>query len=272
MFFCDYHIHSAYSFDGDPSATPIAICKEAIRRGFTDIAITDHLEANSDAEGLYPPYDAKAAFEAIMQAKELFSKKLNIAYGIEIGQANQYPDVANGLLASFPFEFILASVHSLRGMQDFYFLDYPSIPQDEIRRLYFACLDEVIEDINTLDKVSAISHITYPHRYIAQAGLAFDASPFADKLAEVFSLMIKRDIALEINSSTHAKGLGFTMPSEDILSIYRECGGKLLTFGSDAHSTSAMGGSVPYAIELAKSLGFDSALVIRNSQKELVKL
>ena len=272
MFFCDYHIHSAYSFDGDPSATPIAICEEAISRGFTDIAITDHLEANSDAEGLYPPYQAKAAFDAIMQAKELFGKQLNITYGIEIGQANQYPDVANRLLSQFPFEFVLASVHSLRGMQDFYYLNYHSIPEDEIRKLYFAYLDEVIEDINTLDKVSSIAHITYPHRYIAQAGLKFDTSPFADKLCEVFSLMISREIALEINSSTHAKGLGFTMPSKDILSIYRECGGKLLTFGSDAHSTSALGGSVSYAIELAKSLGFDSALVIRNSQKELVKL
>ena len=207
-----------------------------------------------------------------MQAKELFSNKLNIAYGIEIGQANQYPDVANGLLSSFPFEFVLASVHSLRGMQDFYYLDYTSIPEEEIRRLYFAYLDEVIENINTLDKVSSISHITYPHRYIAQAGFTFDASPFADKLAGVFSLMISREIALEINSSTHAKGLGFTMPSKDILSIYRECGGKLITLGSDAHSTSAMGGSIPYAVELAKSLGFDSALVIRNSQKELIKL
>ncbi len=272
MFFCDYHIHSAYSFDGDPSATPIAICEEAISRGFTDIAITDHFEANSDAEGLYPPYRAKAAFDAIMQAKELYSKKLNITYGIEIGQANQYPEIANGLLAEFPFEFVLASVHSLRGMQDFYYLDYPSIPEDEIRRLYFAYLDEVIENINTLDRVSSIAHITYPHRYIAQAGLTFDASPFVDKLSEVFSLMISRDIALEINSSTYAKGLGFTMPSRDILSIYRECSGKLLTLGSDAHSTSAMGGSISYTVELAKSLGFDSALVIRNSQKELVKL
>lgn len=272
MFFCDYHIHSAYSFDGDPSATPIAICEEAILKGITDIAITDHLEANSDAEGLYSPYQAKAAFDAIMQAKELFGKKLNITYGIEIGQANQYPEIANGLLAEFPFEFVLASVHSLRGMQDFYYLDYPSMTEEEIKRLYFAYLDEVIENINTLNKVSSIAHITYPHRYIAQAGLTFDASPFADKLAEVFMVMISKEIALEINSSTHAKGLGFTMPSKDILAIYRECGGRLLTFGSDAHSASAMGGSIPYATELAKSLGFDSAMVIRNSQKELVKL
>lgn len=272
MFFCDYHIHSAYSFDGDPSATPTAICEEAINRGFTDIAITDHLEANSDVEGLYPPYQAKAAFDAIMQAKELFGKKLNITYGIEIGQANQYPDVANGFISEFPVEFVLCSVHSLRGMQDFFFLDYPAMPEGEIQRLYFAYLDEVIEIINSTSRVDSIAHITYPHRYIAQAGLTFDASCFADKLSEVFGLMISKEIALEINSSTHAKGLGFTMPTADILSIYRECGGRLITLGSDAHTVSAMGGSIPYAVELAKSVGLDSALVVRNSQKELIKL
>ncbi len=272
MFFCDYHIHSKYSFDGDPTSTPRAICEAAISNGITEIAITDHLEANSDAEGLYPPYDATAAYEDIMQTKEYFGKKINLSYGIEIGQANQYPDVANGLLSNFPFEFVLASLHSLRGMQDFYFLDYPAMSEDEIKKLYFASLDEIIEIINSIDRVHSIAHITYPHRYIAQAGLTFDASCFADKLAEVFALMISKEVALEINSSTHAKGLGFTMPTADILSLYRECGGRLITLGSDSHTLSAIGGSIPYAAELAKSVGFDSALVIRNSQKELIKL
>lgn len=272
MFLCDYHIHSKYSFDGDPSATPSAICEAAINNGLTNIAITDHLEANSEREGLYSPYDAKAAYEDIMQVKEHFGKKLNITYGVEIGQANQYPDVANSFLSEFPVEFVLASLHNLRGMQDFYFMDFSIISEDEIRKLYFSYLDEVLEIINSIDRVDSIGHITYPHRYIAQAGKVFDPLCFSDKLSEVFGLMISKDIALEINSSTHAKGLGFTMPQADILSLYRECGGRLITLGSDAHSPFAIGASIPYAAQLAKSVGFDSALVIRNGQKELIKL
>lgn len=272
MAFCDYHIHTCYSFDGDRSATPEAICKAAIERGLTDIAITDHFEVNAIPEGIDTPYDADAAFESVMQVKEIYGKRLNITYGIELGQASQYPDIANDFLRKYPVEFVLASLHNLRGKPDFYYMDFSTIDEDETSSLYRAYLSELLEMIDALDKIDAIGHITYPFRYIARAGKVVDASQFYDGLADIFSVLVKKDVALELNVSTYAKGYGFTMPTPDILSLYRECGGRLITLGTDAHSPSAVGIAIPYAAELAKSVGFDSALVIRGGQKELIKL
>ena len=270
--FCDYHIHTCYSFDADKSATPRAICQAAIERRLTDIAFTDHFDVNAQAEGLYTPYDADAAYSDIMQAKEEFKNKINITYGIELGQANQYTDLARKMLNAHPYEFVLASLHNLRSMPDFYFLDFKSMESGEIFTLMSDYFDEMTEMIKSIDKIDSLSHITYPCRYIALAEKSIDLSTLYGKIESIFKQIISRDIALEINSSTHIKGLGFCMPDRELLSLYRECGGRLITLGSDAHSPSAVGSSIPYAAELAKSCGFDSALVVRGGNKELMKL
>ncbi len=267
MFYCDYHIHTKYSFDGDASASAESICAEAVNKGLTHIAITDHFEANSSAEGLYSPYDASSAYEDIITAKEKYLGRLDVTYGMEIGQANQYSDIANGILREFPVEFVLASLHNLKGMQDFYFMDFSAMPEDEIYSLYKKYLSEVSEIIRALDKIDAIGHITYPHRYIAGAGIHFDLSRFCDDFELIFAEMIKRNIALEINSSTYTKGLGFCMPERTVLSLYRECGGELITIGSDAHSPNAVGSSYDIAVALARECGFTSALVLDGGKK-----
>ena len=269
---CDYHIHTKYSFDGDISATPDAICEAAIALGLDDIAFTDHYEVNALPEGIDMPYDATSAFEDIMRAREKFGKQINITYGIEVGQASQYPDIANKFLTEYPVEFVLASLHNLRCKPDFYYMDFSQISEEETRQMYLDYIDELKEMLLSLDKADAVGHITYPFRYVAQAGKSVDLTPYYDRLSSLFELLISKEIALEINASTHAKGYGFTMPSEELISLYRECGGKLITLGSDAHSPAHVGASLDFAAGLAKKYGFNYATVIRKGQKELIKL
>lgn len=269
MFYCDYHIHTKYSFDGAPEATVEGICESAIQKGISHIAFTDHFEANAGAQGLYSPYDVKSAYGDIMQAKEKYRGKLDITYGLEIGQANQYPDVANAILRDYPVEFVLASLHNLRGKEDFYFMDFKSMGIGAAYSLYGEYLREIHEIISSLDKITSIGHITYPHRYMAQAGMDFDFSRFYGELSDIFKIMEKKDIALEINTSTYAKGLGFCMPDCDILSLYRDCGGRLITVGSDAHSPKNLCAGYEYGVECAKKSGFDSVLIMHNGQKDI---
>ena len=272
MFYCDYHIHTKYSFDGAPEADVDCICESAIQKGISHIAVTDHFEANAGAEGLYTPFDAKSAFEDIVRAKEKYRGKLHITYGMEIGQANQYPDVANALLGDFPVEFVLASLHNLHGKQDFYFMDFKNMHLSDAYSLYEEYLCEMRQILNSLDKITSIGHITYPHRYMAQAGMDFDFSQFYGELSDIFKIMVNRDIALEVNTSTYAKGLGFCMPDIDILSLYRDCGGKLITIGSDAHLPKNLCAGYEYGVECAKKSGFDCVLIIQNGLKDTRKI
>lgn len=273
MFKCDYHTHSYFSFDGDPSSSPEALCESAISHGVTDLAITDHFEANYLLDGDTPPYRADEAYDAIAAAKEKYKGRLNLTYGIELGQADQSPDEVKKLFDSHNFEFVIASIHNLRGEKDFYFFDFSD---DEIvariYELFESSIAELCEVIDMPYRIDSVAHLTYMHRYVAMAGKRHDFANHADSLEKLFKKMISNDIALEINVSTLCRGLGFAMPDSDILSVYRDCGGRLITVGSDSHSPALVGNCIDKGFELVKHIGLNEILVIRDGERAVIKI
>jgi histidinol-phosphatase (PHP family) len=94
----------------------------------------------------------------------------------------------------------------------------------------------------------------------------------ADKVENLYKKMIAKDIALEVNVSTLWKGLGFAMPDRDFLSLYRECGGRLITVGTDSHSPEHIGDCVESGFDLLRSVGLNDILVVRDGIKSVVKI
>ena len=276
MFLCDMHTHSKFSFDGDPCLSPDAFCRAAIQKGITDIALTDHFEANYETTLDELPrtviYDHEAACAEILEAKEKYKDKLNLIFGIEIGQANQATDKARELLAAHDYEFVIGSIHNLRGMRDFYYMNFDDVSDAQISQWINGYFDELCEVVDVQPKIDTVAHITYIIRYLAFAGRSYDLTPHYENIAKLYNKIIARDIALEVNTSTIWKGLGFSLPDEKLLGLYRECGGRLITVGSDSHTAKNLADCVPQAFSMLKSCGFDSVLTVRNGQKELVKI
>ena len=94
----------------------------------------------------------------------------------------------------------------------------------------------------------------------------------ADAAEKLFKKMIDKDIALEVNVSTLWKGLGFALPDRDFLSLYKECGGKLITVGTDSHSPEHIGECVDEGFKLLKDVGLNDIVVIRDGKKTVVKI
>ena len=275
MIFCDYHIHTNFSFDADKDATVDAICKAAIKKGLTHIAITDHLDVNYKYD--YPKihYDAKGAREAILAAKEKYKDKLSLSYGIELGQAHHYPEDTKAILDENKFEFVISSLHNIRSMPDFYFYfkDNKDVPEEKTHKIYDKCLDEIIEGLELFgDRINTIGHITYMHRYLAECGLDLDFSQHEEKLEALFKLIIQKGVALELNTSTYYKGLGFTLPTYELMKKYYDMGGRLITVGSDAHTPENVGKGILDAIEELKKIGFDSLVCMRDGKTEIIKI
>ena len=277
MFKCDYHTHTYFSFDGANDSSPDALCRAAIERGVTDLAITDHFECNWRAEAAYPPYNSDRAYEEIMTAKEKYKDKLNLTYGIEVGQANQYPEEMMALFEKHDYEFVIGSIHNLRGAPDFHYWNFSAMfecmPPSCVGYNFERYIDELCEVIDGReDKVSTIAHLTYIHRYCALSGNHYDFTRHAEKAEQLFKKMIKNDIALEVNVSTLWKGLGFAMPDREFLSLYRDCGGKLITIGTDSHSPEHIGECIEQGFDLLRSVGLRDVLVVRNGEKNIVKI
>ena len=275
MFKCDYHTHTNFSFDGAPESTPDSLCLAAIAVGVTDLAITDHFECNWRSES-YPPFDADGYYEAVMTAKEKYRDKLNLTYGIEIGQYSQIPEEANALLEKHDYDFIIGSIHNMRGETDFYYWDFNRIfaekEQDYLGQTFKRYCDELCCVVDTLDKVDSIAHLTYMYRYCALSGNRYDLTKYTDNAEKLFRKMVAKDIALELNVSTLIKGLGFTMPDRDLLSLYKDCGGRLITVGTDSHSPDHVGECVEDGFSLLRNVGLNDILVVRNGEKTIVKI
>ena len=276
MFKCDYHTHTNFSFDGAKDSTPETLCEAAIANGVTDLAITDHFECNWKSEAAYPEFKADEHYAEIMAAKEKYKGKVNLSYGIEIGQYNQCPEEAQKLLAKHDYDFIIGSIHNVRGAVDFYYWDFKSIfasmQHSYIGHMFERYCGELGEVVDTFDKVNTIAHLTYIYRYCALSGNKYDFLKHADAAEALFKKMIAKDIALEVNVSTLWKGLGFAMPDREFLSLYKECGGRLITVGTDSHSPEHIGECVDEGFDLLRSVGLNDILVVRDGKKTVIKI
>ena len=271
MFKCDYHTHSMFSFDGMNS--PDELCEAAIARGVTDLAITDHFECNLKADGAYAEYNADAAYESIAAAKEKYKNKMNLSYGIELGQLNQYPEEAERLLGSYDFDFVIGSIHNLFNAPDFYYYDFTKIDNDDyISLLFEKNIKEICDVIDICDRIDTVAHLTYMHRYVAMAGKRHDFTKHFESVSKLYEKMISKGVALEVNVSTLWRGLGFTMPTADFLALYKECGGKLVTVGTDSHGVAHVGECIEDGFALLRSIGLNDVLVVRNGEKTIKKI
>ena len=268
MFLADYHTHTHFSFDGDPSSTHDAMCRRALELGLSDIAFTDHFDVNGEVEGIYTPYDAERAYAAMMEVKEKYKGRLNVVCGIELGNAPQYPDAAKAALEAFPYEFVIGSLHNLKNVPDFWFLNYEPMPDALIQQLFDRTLDETIE-VAQYPGISTLAHITYMHRYVTLAGRKLDFKPYYEKIEHLYRIIMDRDVALELNVSTLWKGLGISMPTLELLKLYADCGGKLITIGTDAHAPVNLGKSLRQGYALLEAAGFREIVTVRDGRRVL---
>ena len=60
-----------------------------------------------------------------------------------------------------------------------------------------------------------------------------------------------------MNTSCHRYGLKDLTPSRDILRLYRELGGTVLTIGSDSHKKEHLGAFIRETMDELKEMGFE---------------
>lgn len=253
---CDCHCHSEWSFDGCESTDDM--CRQAIENGIDVIAITDHCEANgwnNPEESEFGNF-AELIPQSVAHIKESQNKyagKIKLLRGLELGQAMQDLNAAEKALALDDFDFVLASVHNVRNMRDFYWLDYEKLSVDELLKIYF---NEILE-VAKWNRFDSLAHLTYPLRYISgESGITVDMSRYFGITDEIFKTLIGNGKALEVNTSGLRQKLGKTMPNKELLERYRELGGKYITVGSDAHRREDIGSGISEALKLLRETGF----------------
>lgn len=272
MKYCDSHTHSRNSFDAE--STVSEMCQAAIDRGLSALTITDHCEAafiNCGEDCEFGSFDRQIpqSIRDIHESKKAFEGKLQVLCGLELGEPMHDPEQTKKALAYGDFDFILASVHNLRGVQDFYFLDYSTVDIPMILHAYF----EELAETAAFPHFDSLSHLTYPLRYIVEReGFYPDLMPYREQIDRVFNILIKNKKALEINVSGLFKPIGRTLPDLPLVRRFRELGGEYITLGTDAHSANMVGRGLEKGAEVARQAGFTHYTVFVNHQPQLISL
>ncbi len=258
MYLCDSHIHSEFSFDG---SVPVEeMVKQGIENGIDVMTVTDHCDVvgigDKDSEfGVDLEKAIPCSVAEIRRVSDLYSGKIKVLAGVELGEPTQLPDKTKIALNMAEYDFILASTHQVRGRRDFYFLEYNNDNIDVLMTEYF---NEQLE-VARWNGFDSLAHFDYPARYIAErTNIRLDYTKYQNIIDEILKILIKNNKALEVNTSTISKPLSRPMAGEEVLKRYKALGGKLITLGSDAHTKDALGKDLNKGIEIIKKIGFNA--------------
>ena len=267
-FKADYHVHSNKSFDADPKTSIESILKTAVNREIDEIILCDHYDVNWVISGENPDVDFHDSLNQINAAKKKFENINNnteFLLGIELGQPNQFPDKASEVLANNDFDFVLCALHNARDEQDFYYIDYKNINILNLIKIFEKYTNELCELANW-GNFHSLAHITYPVRYFLLNNIHIPMEKYNDLYKKLFKILIHRGIALEVNTSGLRKKINQLSPTYDLLKLYKEAGGELITVGSDAHNTLDIFSGIPYTYERLRAMGFKYISTVKDKK------
>ena len=257
MFLADYHTHSHASMDGHVSIMEMA--QAAIHAGLQEYCITDHAECMGFFDRGHLPEHVKYFYKELVdkefaEAQEVLGSKIKLLKGIELAQGHEAPEVYNDLVRH-DWDFVINSIHNLRGETDFYYIeDFGT--KERCEEMLDRYIKEIFETVYMSD-YDVIAHIGYPLRYMChKQGFDVSLDAYQAELTELFRLIVSKGKGIELNVSGLRDGGNVTFPTLNELKLYRECGGEIITIGSDAHYPHYVGVGIERGQELLREAGF----------------
>ena len=250
----DYHLHLWPHAQADAEATVeqvTAYCTRAVEAGVTEIALTEHLFRFTQAKDLLGgfwddlPGDAlrpgMAAYwdhharvdldtyvEVVLAVK---AQGLPVVLGLEVDYYQDRMDEVAGLLAGYPFDVLLGSVHWL-GTWRFDVLNDPLVLAEWDVRDVDAVWDEYTRAMEELGESGVCDVFAHPDLVKIAGRVPSVPDEFYDRITEA---AVQSGMAAELSSAGWRKPVGEEYPAPPLLERFVRAGVPLTT-ASDAHS------------------------------------
>lgn len=256
---CDAHMHTDFSTDCESSVR--SMLNAAVEKGLSAVCITDHMDLDfppQEGEGQphdAPPFqlDVEEYFRVLTPLKEEYRDRLDVRIGIEIGLQPHLGAQYKKLLAAYPFDIVIGSIHLVRGLDPYYGKLFEGRPDADAYREAF---EETLTCIEQNEDFDTLGHLDYVVRYGKRKAEEYSYKAFADEIDAVLKKLISMGKGLEVNTGGLKYGLGFTNPHPDVIKRYRELGGEIVTVGADAHRPEYVGYEFGEAGEILLNCGF----------------
>ncbi|WP_127849324.1 PHP domain-containing protein [Lacticaseibacillus hulanensis] len=250
MTYFDQHVHTHFSFDSQ------AQFADYLRQTSNPFVTTEHLEmSNPDDHGLddVPDYAEYVAEEQRLSAQ--FGNKLRT--GIEVGYYAPRMDAIRAYLDAHDYDIILLSFHH-NGHHDYQDASFTQLDPKAHVQAYYASMLAGLQQTTFAD---VLAHFDYGLRVLDVTPTELTA--WAEgSIKEILQLVISRGMSLEVNTKSmyrwHNEQL-YTL----VLRWYLEMGGRLVTLGSDAHTSTKFESNFVQAKQLLRSCGVNELVTYK---------
>ena len=257
----DYHLHG--NFCGHAEGELEEYVLEALGKGFLEIGFSAHLPKVVDPDPYHAMLENRLPdYVALVEHLQMkYRKSVNIKLGIEADYFPGFEDRTRDLLAKYPFDYVLGSLHFLG---DWHFSSkagrhrYDSEDPEEVFPRYFELLGDMIRSglFDVLAHADALRKET------------FEPGPDSSKdYVRLAGLLAKHGMAIEVNTAGLRRGAGSIYPDRLLLEA---CGeeGVPVTLGSDAHTPADVGRDFRYAFRLLDETGITDLAIFEGRKME----
>ena len=252
----DYHMHlrngSEEVAHDTWSVDPFVAAARAA--GVDEIGFTEHVYYFTQTRSLWTVpyqterclYDLDAYVDAVVQARE---RGQPVKLGLEVDYVPGREDETRKLLAPYPWDYLLGSVHFVDGFG----VDgepklLNEVGVEETWSRYF-------ETLAAAARSGLFDSLSHPDlvKIFGERAAAFDYAEVADAIAQT-------GIAVEVSTAGLRKPVRELYPHPDLLAACRERDVPV-TLGSDAHSPDVVGRDFDRARELMRAAGYETVTV-----------
>jgi histidinol-phosphatase (PHP family) len=260
----DYHTHTRFSEDGKDTLE--SMCRRALELGIPEIGFSEHWDVGPYEENPYF-FQSEPWYAEIVRLRDLYAGQLKIRAGIEIAEPHLYAKEAAEMLSRFPFDYVIGSVHWVGPNFMFNPKYFQQHTADEVYSSYFDELERMV----TVSDIDIVAHLDIP----ARTGIpliGYNPFRYEEQVRRILEIVIRRRLALDINTAGFRKPANNLMPDPIILKWYAEMGGEQVTLGSDAHQIDQVGLHLDKALDAVCAAGLNHITQLENRQARLISI
>jgi len=287
----DYHLHLWPHTEGDRPLSLdqiAAYCERAAAAGVVEVALTEHLFRFRQADELlggfwdadepspalrhsmaaYWSFHARADLDAYVEAAlEAKRAGLPVVVGLEVDHYPGRMDRVGAMLAGYPFDVLLGSVHWLGAWRFDDLDDRPSMLEWSARDVD-ACWDAYTEALEELAASGACDVVAHPDLIKVTGRLPAHPAEWWDRMADAAA---SNHLAAEVSSAGWRKPVGEQYPALPLL-VRLAARGVPLTTASDAHRLDQVADHAADLRQLLASVGVEHLQAFRRRQGHRVPL
>lgn len=263
----DCHTHS--SFSSDSSASMQGMTRKGKNIGLSGICFTDHIDIDYENPQVSYDFSYEDYINEVNDARASMTGNFEIYAGIELGLQPHTLADNEALIKGRSYDFIIGSIHCVNKTDMYLEAFLRGIPTDhEAIMRYFSELQFCIDSFDDFD---VLGHMDGIRRYIRNSE-SFSFQLYREQIQNALQTLIKSNKGIEVNTSGLRYGLSSFHPLPEIIKLFKQLGGEIITLGSDSHTPETLGYRFKEALDMLSDIGFKYYTVFKNRKPVFIKI